>query len=147
MSNGFTPDISAERSTTPVQPDEFFPAVNADECARLMQIDPQLENAVLDNALMLAVLEANNDLKAWQAERMYAGEDFTTLAGGKATLYKNAVYSATKAASLRDVITTDRRADAESAANSTDTISYYDAQATKLISSIIGRRRIGVHSV
>lgn len=143
MAYGFTPETDAERSTEAVQPDAFFPAVTAAECASLQNIDTSVDNAVLNNALFLSVLETNDSLQAWAVE-LAAGISFEAVAG-RAELYKNAVYSSTKAQILRDAISTDRTADAAEI-NDAD-IAAHTANATRYIAMIQGRRAIGVHSV
>lgn len=144
MAYGFTPETDAERSTTAVQPDAFFPAVTAAECASLQNIDTSVDNAVLNNALFLSVLETNDSLQTWAEQLTSTGEEFTAKAG-RAELYKNAVYSSTKAQILRDAISTDRTADAAEI-NDAD-IAANTANATRYIAIIQGRRAIGVHSV
>lgn len=144
MSYGFTPETDAERSTANVQPDAWFPAVTADECASLLSIDDTVSNAILNNCLALAVDDVIFNLQTWAENQQADGAEFAD-DPRRVTRYKNAVYNATKALILRDAQRTDRTADAE--AISDDNISALEAAATKYTNMVSGRRRIGVHSV
>ena len=101
MSYGFTPETDAERSTAPVQPDAWFPAVTADECASLLSIDDTVSNAILNNCLALAVDDVIFNLQTWAENQQADGAEFAD-DPRRVTRYKNAVYNATKALILRD---------------------------------------------
>jgi len=144
MSYGFTPDQTAERSTANVQPDAWFPAVTAAECASLLSIDDTVSDAILNNCLALAVDDVIFNLQTWAEGLQADGVEFAD-DDRRVPRFKNAVYNATKALILRDAQRTDRTADA--AAISDDNISALEAAATKYTNMVSGRRRIGVHSV
>ena len=144
MSYGFTPETDAERSTAPVQPDAWFPAVTAAECASLLSIDDTVSNAVLNNCLALAADDVVFNLQTWAENQQAEGAEFAD-DDRREPRFKNAVYNKTKALILRDAQRTDRTADA--AAISDDNIAALEATATQYTNMVAGRRRIGVHSL
>lgn len=144
MSYGFTPDQTAERSTANVQPAAWFPAVTAAECADLLSIDDSVSNTILNNTLALAVDDVIFNLETWAEDQQTNGNEFAD-DERRVPRFKNAVYNKTKALILRDAQRTDRTADAD--AISADNISALEATATQYTNMVMGRRRIGVHSV
>lgn len=96
--NGTAPDAGT------VTNDGFFPDINKDHLRAAMRLDGTVTDERLVDALVSAIINVNGELGTWKAASIAAGvaelESMEPRVAGKsikATLYRTAVYRATKA--------------------------------------------------
>lgn len=153
---GFEINSETQRNDSPIANDGFFTNLNLKEFTTMFAIPSTIENELLTAKLLLAMDDVNQKLGGFKSENVALG--FNTLLdvpsdqlGGesaKVMQYKQAVYSAAKAALINTSVSLARKAEAEnSAATAADLANDYKRMSTNAIARISGRGAIGVHSI